>query len=371
MIANEYLKNLDTAFFSGRAYQRCKMKKILTGLTVIFALIIFVPGVCFSIESGPDFVDDQTQILTKHERERIVQMNGKLLKDLDIHIKVVVLEKSPLDINQEAVRLFEEAALGKKTQEAKGVLFLVDPTGKQVRLEIGYDLEPVFTDGFTGYIERKQMVPFFQADKAGPGIEATVELLVKRAFGAIEPSKYVLREEMSETGNHYSGGGGALTQVEIGSSALEKKTTSRAHEFGPQSSPQKALEKYIEILALHIKDPNLGIYTPETREFFNNWIITDAQQDNSLRHLEKTINQAVVLRGGNLVVIRFPITNRNASPYFLRRTGEGWMLDFSSMNRIIGFNHKNQWFFRTKDHSFMFGFKDVIFDKNGFPHIKK
>ncbi len=81
------------------------MKKILTGLTIIFALIIFVPGVCFSIESGPDFVDDQTQLLTKHERERIVQMNLKLLKDLDIHIKVAVLEKSPPDINQEAVRL--------------------------------------------------------------------------------------------------------------------------------------------------------------------------------------------------------------------------------------------------------------------------
>jgi len=30
------------------------------------------------------------------------------------------------------------------------MLFLVDPLGKTVRLETGYDLEGIFTDAFTG-----------------------------------------------------------------------------------------------------------------------------------------------------------------------------------------------------------------------------
>jgi len=42
------------------------------------------------------------------------------------------------------------------------------------------------------------------------------------------------------------------------------------------------------------------------------------------------------------------------------------MLDFAAMNRSVGFNHKNQWFFRTSEHDFMFAFNDIVFDRNGF-----
>ena len=64
-------------------------------------------------------------------------LNRKLLEELDIHIKVIILEEASPDINQKTVQLFGENALGKKTRGAKGVLFLVDPAGKQVRLDAG------------------------------------------------------------------------------------------------------------------------------------------------------------------------------------------------------------------------------------------
>jgi hypothetical protein len=40
--------------------------------------------------------------------------------------------------------LFDDRALGRKTGGARGMLFLVDPQGKAVRLETGYDLEGIF-----------------------------------------------------------------------------------------------------------------------------------------------------------------------------------------------------------------------------------
>ena len=43
------------------------------------------------------------------------------------------------------------------------------------------------------------------------------------------------------------------------------------------------------------------------------------------------------------------------------------MLDIASMSRLIGFNHGNQWFFRDRDHEFMFAFEDLRFDESGFP----
>jgi uncharacterized protein len=341
-----------------------------TSWIVLLCLIVSLSAGCFSQKGLTDFIEDQPGILTEHEKNRIADLYRALLDELDIHIKVTVLRESPTDINVEAVRLFDSYALGEKTWGAKGVLLLVDPQGKQVRIEIGYDLEAVFTDGFLGYIERKQMVPFFQARQVGPGIEATVELIVGKALGAIDESRYTVKDELQHTGIHYSGGGGARTDVDIGSGNPAKETVSQTQEYSPQTTPVETLKKYMGILKQHIKDPNLELYTPESRVFLSTWIVTDAQQDKELRDLEQASDSGHVLMNGDLAVIRFPIANRHVPPYFFRYDEDGWMLDFASMSKIIRFNHKNQWFFQTGNHPFMFAFNDITFDKNGFPHEK-
>jgi len=316
------------------------------------------------------FVSDQAALLSKAEKNHITQLSSALLRDMDIHIMAVVLKQSPEDINNKAVKLFQEYGVGRTTNGAKGVLFLIDPSGKQVRIEIGYDLEPIFTDGFTGYIERRQMTPFFQANKVGAGIEATVELLVGRALGEIEASNYERPKHKQQTGQFLSGGAGSRANVEIGSTAIEKQASPLAKKYSAQPSVQVALDKYIEVLRLHIKDPDLGIYTPETRKFFSQWVVTDAQQDNELRVITHAMSSSEIFTKDNLAVISFSPDNRQASPFFLEKGNRGWMMDFASMTKLIGFNHKNQWHLRQTNHKYMFGFKEVFFDKNGFPHKK-
>jgi len=316
------------------------------------------------------FVSDQAALLSKAEKNHITQLSSALLRDMDIHIMTVVLKQSPEDINNKAVKLFQEYGVGRTTNGAKGVLFLIDPSGKQVRIEIGYDLEPIFTDGFTGYIERRQMAPFFQANKVGAGIEATVELLVGRALGEIEASNYERPKHKQQTGQFLSGGAGSRVNVEIGSTAIEKQASPLAKKYSAQPSVQVALDKYIEVLRLHIKDPDLGIYTPETRKFFSQWVVTDAQQDNELRVITRAMSSSEIFTKDNLAVISFSPDNRQASPFFLEKGNRGWMMDFASMTKLIGFNHKNQWHLRQTNHKYMFGFKEVFFDKNGFPHKK-
>jgi hypothetical protein len=316
------------------------------------------------------FVSDPAALLSKAEKNHMIQLSSALLRDMDIHIMTVVLKQSPEDINNQAVKLFQEYGVGRTTNGAKGVLFLIDPSGKKVRIEIGYDLEPIFTDGFTGYIERRQMTPFFQANKVGPGIEASVELLVGRALGEIEATNYEKAKDKEQTGQFLSGGGGSRVNVEIGSKAIEKQASPLAKKYQAQPSVQDALDKYIEVLRLHIKDPNLGIYTPETRKFFSQWVVTDAQQDNELRDITRAMSSSEIFTKDNLAVISFSPDDRQASPFFLEKGSQGWMMDFASMTKLIGFNHKNQWHLRQTNHKYMFGFKAVYFDKNGFPHKK-
>lgn len=325
---------------------------------------------CTRGNSEGDFIDDRAGLLTAGEKIRIARMSEKLLEDLDIHIKTVILKESPADIGTTAVDIFDRSELGKKTRGARGVLFLIDPPGRQVRLEIGYDLEGIFPDGFVGYIERRQMTPFFESGTVGNGIEAAAELLVEKAYGTID-NEYD-RTGTGETAEtvHYSGGAGAEATVKIGKGAPEKERSVLATEFGARPSPLETLGQYQKLLRLHIKDPDLALYTPESRRFFKGWTVTDAQQDNESRKLETGLGVARVIVTDDRAVIRFPLSDRGRNPYFLTRGHEGWMLDFAGMNRAIGFNHLNQWFFRDQSHPYMFAFKDVYFDKNGFPHEK-
>ncbi len=340
-------------------------------LVILLMACVLVCTGCSHDGDDLDFIDDQAGLLTSGEKDRIARLGEKLLEELDIHIKTVVLKESPGDISEKAVDIFDRSELGKKTRESRGVLFLIDHMGRHVRLEIGYGLEGVFPDGFVGYIERRQMVPFFASGKVGNGIEAAYELLVEKAYGVT-----TVEHKESGTGEkadtiHYSGGAGAETTIEIGGGALEKERSALAAEFNAQPSPLSALEKYGEVLRLRIKDPDLELYTPESRLFFAGWIVTDAQQDNESRKLESDLAAAEVITVEDRAVIRFPLSDRGSNPYFLVRGADGWMLDFAGMSRVIGFNHKNQWFFRTQVHPYLFAFDDVYCDKNGFPHEKR
>ena len=308
-------------------------------------------------------VDDRAGLLAPKRVGRLTAYHDHLLRDLDIHFHLTILDESPGDLDQAAVELFEKLRLGEPTGGARGVLLLVDPRGGQVRLEIGYDLEGIFPDGFVGYVEREQLTPFFAAGRVADGIEATVELLVGRALGEV-PADYRGAVKLE----HLSGGGGARSVVAIGSGSEAKGFVEDRGRFVAQPTPRQTLERYLEVLREQVKDPQLSLYTPETRVFFAKWLVTDAQQENERKGLEKNLPESEERIAGDLAVLRFPVDNRQAAPYLFRQSADGWQLDMAAMSRLIGFNHKNQWFFRAVDHEFIFAFDDVKFDGNGFPY---
>jgi len=316
---------------------------------------------------GDRYIDDRAGLMSSDEQTRLRSFQKKLLQELDIELQVVVLDASPGDLDAEAVDLFDERGIGKRTKGARGVLLLIDPVAGQVRMETGYDLEGIFPDAFIGYIEQRQMAPFFSAGRIGAGIEATVELVVGKALGAIDEGSYAPEEKAGGLA-HLSGGAGARSTVNIGGGMPAKPVLDDASAFGAQPSAEQVLAAYLEVLRGRIKDPGLGLYSPETREFFRKWLVTDAQQDNERRTLEAHIGQGQVLQRDGRAVIRFPISKRSMAPYFLVRGEEGWMLDFATMSILVGFNHRNQWHLRSFDHPFMFAFEDWQFDRNGFPH---
>jgi uncharacterized protein len=85
------------------------------------------------------------------------------------------------DVREYAVEMFENRGRGIGQQgRDNGLLVLLAVTERQVRVEVGYDLEQFITDGFAGEISRNVMVPEFRRGRYGPGLYAGVSAIVER-----------------------------------------------------------------------------------------------------------------------------------------------------------------------------------------------
>ena len=82
-------------------------------------------------------------------------------------------------IEDYAVRLFEQAGIGKKSKD-NGLLILVARTERKVRIEVGYDLEEFIPDGFAGDVIRRDFLPAFRQDAYGAGLLAGATRIINR-----------------------------------------------------------------------------------------------------------------------------------------------------------------------------------------------
>lgn len=85
------------------------------------------------------------------------------------------------DIQSYATKMFENGGRGIGQQgKDNGLLVLLAVDDRQVRVEVGYDLEGVVTDGFAGETSRQIMAPYFRQGQYGPGLLAGTSRLIER-----------------------------------------------------------------------------------------------------------------------------------------------------------------------------------------------
>lgn len=132
-------------------------------------------------------------------------------------------------------------------------------------------------------------------------------------------------------------------------------------------APNKILGLYLYAMENADDSANLQIYTKATQEWKKTWSVNRTQMANSARGLI-SCGKGETITNGNYAVIRYRIQNRECNPYYLKKEDGAWRLDFLTMMKTIRFNQKNLWHFSSRTHPYMFAFKDMIFDKNGYPH---
>ncbi|MBN1578834.1 MAG: TPM domain-containing protein [Chitinispirillaceae bacterium] len=299
-------------------------------------------------------IDRINTLLTLFHRETDIEFRALCMSDLDSN-----------GIDQWTNRLFKYWEVGSLTKGMKGLLFVLAENERLVRLEVGYDLEGIYTDGIVGYIENEQMKPFFENGAVARGFEAALEFIVAEAWNNIKSGEYIPDKSEKDTDN-WSGGGGAKKNIVVGSSpGTPKRSVSDAdaHYYAAQSTPQQTFKRYLYAAVNRIKDPDLGIYTSATRDFFRNRVVTNAQQDAVRKFVGVTFSLET---DGDRAVVYFPDRDLTYNPFFLRRNEDGWQLDFVTMSDVIRFNHRNHWHFVSRYHPYIFAFEKYRIDSNGF-----
>ena len=83
------------------------------------------------------------------------------------------------DIADYGYQLGREWGIG-DAQRNDGVLLLVAPNDRKTRIEVGYGLEPVLTDGLSTLIVQKQMLPLFREGDYPGGINAAADTIIQQ-----------------------------------------------------------------------------------------------------------------------------------------------------------------------------------------------
>lgn len=96
------------------------------------------------------------------------------------------LEGEPIEMY--AVKLFETWGIGGAKSD-QGLLLLVAPTERKVRIETGYGLHQYVTDALSGRIIRNDITPRFKQGDYPSGIEAGVNALVTQLDRTPEDAK--------------------------------------------------------------------------------------------------------------------------------------------------------------------------------------
>jgi len=101
--------------------------------------------------------------------------------------QVVVLTVVSLDgesIEDFAVRVFESWKLGRRGED-NGVLVIVAPFERRMRIEVGYGLEGTLTDLQAARIIRDRMTPLFKEERYDDGVAAGIEAIVDTLEGRV------------------------------------------------------------------------------------------------------------------------------------------------------------------------------------------
>ena len=152
-------------------------------------------------------VVDDAHILTEQTKSDLDRKLAALESSNSRQLVVVTLPSlQGYEISDYGYQLGRAWGIG-QAKLNNGVLFIIAPNERKVRIEVGYGLEPILTDALSELIIQQAVLPRFRAGDFNGGTEAGVAALIQQL--SLDPSTAEKRAAAAAQQMKNRGGSGA------------------------------------------------------------------------------------------------------------------------------------------------------------------
>lgn len=152
------------------------------------ALLLFAFCFCFALNFNEQ-INDEAHIFSQNERDELLNLVQNFEQNSTTQIAIVTLNSlESRSIEELSLEIARGYKLGQK-EDSNGVLLVVAPNEKKVRIEVGYGLEGVLTDAVASEIINSVMIPEFKNGKMSEGVKEGILAIIKVASGEEFSSK--------------------------------------------------------------------------------------------------------------------------------------------------------------------------------------
>ncbi len=184
--------------------------------SLLALLLILVP---LSAEAQPSFpkltgrVVDEAHLLSPAQVAQLNQLSEDVQKASTRQFVVATIpDLQGYDIADYGYQLGRAWGIGQKGA-SNGIILLVAPNERKVRIEVGYGLEPIMTDGLSSQIINDTIIPKFKADDMAGGIVAGAQAIAEQMKMPLEAAEQRAQQSQAKVSQqtsqrrHSNGGG--------------------------------------------------------------------------------------------------------------------------------------------------------------------
>ncbi len=180
----------------GHRYDGRKIAIAALALLLVLSCLVLLPATAWA-QSFPQLtgrVVDGANVIPDDAEARLNQKLAAL--ETQSHRQLIIVTLADLqgyEISDYGYQLGRHWGIGDKERN-DGALLIIAPNQRKVRIEVGYGLEPVLTDGLSALIIQGEIVPRFKAGDLPGGIEAGADAVIKQLALPDEEARKIAAE---------------------------------------------------------------------------------------------------------------------------------------------------------------------------------
>ena len=155
-----------------------RRRDMIRSLLLLLALLLAAPAAAQSFPELSGRVVDQAGLLSQEQEAQLTQKLEALEQASSRQLVIATIRSlEDYPIEDYGYQLGRHWGIG-QSEANNGIILIVAPAERKVRIEVGYGLEPIMTDALSHQIIQQQILPRFRDNDYPGGIAAGADAII-------------------------------------------------------------------------------------------------------------------------------------------------------------------------------------------------